>query len=435
MSLSKSTLNGNGQEATPKPRSSGCRICNDLGWVYASHDSTSLEQCICQPDTLKQQQENIRHSSGMYNLLDRMTFESINPNGREGFVWSKSFQSVLESAKKYSENINGWLLITGAHGTGKTHLAVAIANVCIARGIKVIYEQCPDLLDKLINQGTQELQLALKAPLLILDDLSIYNRTDWAENKIGYLLSKRYTEQLPTIVISHIEINSLSKREFSILQDSKLVNKIHIQQDYNTFKSPTDIEQSNLTNMSFELFNTYGRNATGMQRRTLIEAKAAAKIFAEEPNGWLYLSGATGVGKTHLAVAIFLFRISLGEPVIFKFIPDMLDELRNTFSRQDYTGFHDKISTIKDSQLLILDDLGAQVNTSWSEEKIYQILTHRHDRKYPTVITSRILLDSTINSILPFSPKYLSAIMSRLKDAYVVHERYMDAPDYRNRGE
>ena len=92
------------------------------------------------------------------------------------------------------------------------------------------------------------------------------------------------------------------------------------------------------------------------------------------------------------------------------------------------------------TELLILDDLGAHASTPWAEEKLYQIIVRRHDMARPTVITSRILLegldDSGIDSsgAAIFSSRYAQAVASRLRDALIVVERLMDAPDFRHRG-
>ena len=442
MSSYRNILSGNGPEGTTEPEPAPlCAICGDWGWVSAkpelgSSESGKIEQCKCRLKTTEQSAAFLEQFSGI-GTLDRMTFASADPRGRRGFADPKSFRAALENSENYAENPAGWLFITGVPGTGKTHLAAAIANWRVSQGLPVKYEQCPALLDKVRQSGNQPLYDALSVPLLILDDLGMHTATPWAESILGRLLNKRYLEHMPTVVVSDVEINTLGLREQAILQDSIFVKRLHI---YQGIGKPSDTEidvgASALNSMTFRSFRPTGRNASAMQKMTLEGAKEAASTFAEDPNGWLYLSGRTGVGKTHLAVAIANTQMEFGRPIVFKFVPDMLDGMRRTFDREADTDFHRLLSHFKETELLILDDLGSQLPTPWSEEKLYQILVHRHDRRLPTVITSRILLDSLIEGERPsFSAKYEAAMMSRLRDAHVVHERFMDAPDYRNRGE
>ena len=76
----------------------------------------------------------------------------------------------------------------------------------------------------------------------------------------------------------------------------------------------------------------------------------------------------------------------------------------------------------------------AVASTSWAEEKLYQLIVHRHDAMLPTVFTSRIALETIGESETRITTRYSEAIVSRLSDANVVAERYISAPDFRHRG-
>jgi DNA replication protein DnaC len=90
---------------------------------------------------------------------------------------------------------------------------------------------------------------------------------------------------------------------------------------------------------------------------------------------------------------------------------------------------------IRNSELLILDDLGAHSSTAWAEEKLYQIIVHRYNSALPTVITSQVkLTDPDQDDGDPRGASFSASIMSRLRDGLMVSERYLEAPDYRNRG-
>ena len=87
------------------------------------------------------------------------------------------------------------------------------------------------------------------------------------------------------------------------------------------------------------------------------------------------MSGATGVGKTHLSVAIAGNRIKDFKPIYYGFLPNILERLRNFNNNQpdNYLNF------LIEHPFLIIDDLGSHTNSIWAEEKIYQLIVlHFH---------------------------------------------------------
>jgi DNA replication protein DnaC len=142
---------------------------------------------------------------------------------------------------------------------------------------------------------------------------------------------------------------------------------------------------------------------TEAQRREINTAAERALHYAEEPQGWLLLQGTYGIGKTHLAAAIGNWRLDKGEAVLFITVPDLLDHLRATFGPTSEIAYDERFEQIRTATLLILDDLGAESQTAWAQEKLYQLLNHRHTTKLPTVVTTNRdveLLDARIRSRL-----------------------------------
>src|SRR4029078_3601947 len=74
--------------------------------------------------------------------------------------------------------------------------------------------------------------------------------------------------------------------------------------------------------------------------------------------------------------------------VLFAVVPDLLDHLRATFDPTNGVAYDDRFSAIRNSPLLVLDDLGTENTTPWAREKLYQIFNHRYNEQLPTVITS-----------------------------------------------
>jgi len=111
----------------------------------------------------------------------------------------------------------------------------------------------------------------------------------------------------------------------------------------------------------------------------------------------LVLSGATGVGKTHLAAAIVHRLIESDLPAQFMNLVSFLSELRASF---DGT-FRPAITDAKASAaaVLVVDDLGAERGTAWSMETVYQILDHRIQHCLPTILTTNLSVEELQHSV------------------------------------
>ena len=113
------------------------------------------------------------------------------------------------------------MLFTGDHGSGKTHLAAAIANYRLVQGYAVLFITAPDLLDHLratfspsspvsYNRRFEEL---CAAPLLVLDDLGTHSATARAKEKLYQLFNYRYVARLPTVMTSSLTLDELEKQD------------------------------------------------------------------------------------------------------------------------------------------------------------------------------------------------------------------------------
>ena len=148
-----------------------------------------------------------------------------------------------------------------------------------------------------------------------------------------------------------------------------------------------------LTRLTFDNLLPQGRSENRVNQEQFSRAYQAAKAFAAEPEGWLVLVGASGCGKTHLAAAIANHCIQSNRPAFYITTPDLLDHLRSTFSPNSEVAYDEFFEQVRNTPLLILDDLGAQSSTSWAKEKLDQLLNHRFNNQLPTVIVSIIPLE------------------------------------------
>lgn len=135
-------------------------------------------------------------------------------------------------------------------------------------------------------------------------------------------------------------------------------------------------------------FDTFSpERAVSTDRNRLAEIKQQMMEYAEHPRGWRVLCGPFGCGKTHLAYAVAAHRFAMGRAVYVATVPDLLDMLRAGYNSQA-DDFERRFETIKNVELLVLDDLGAQSDTLWVGEKLYQIINHRYAKELPLIITT-----------------------------------------------
>lgn len=153
------------------------------------------------------------------------------------------------------------------------------------------------------------------------------------------------------------------------------------------------------------------------------EAYRAAQSYANSPYGWLVMLGPYGCGKTHLAVSIARVRVNAGDAVLVQTAPDLLGYLRSGFASNADVSYDERLEQMKNVDMLVIDDFGAQNSTDWATEQFFQLLNHRYNAELATVITSNNM------SLEGVDPR----IASRLRDRELVTMVVMDqARDFRS---
>ena len=166
--------------------------------------------------------------------------------------------------------------------------------------------------------------------------------------------------------------------------------------------------KSRMALMSFDNFDVSLQ--TNPAHQTQLEQNLQrCKTFAGDfhlPSEGLFMIGGTGIGKTHLSLAIAHVLIERGISVVYGSVLDLLSRIE-----QEHFSGGENANTTKDlllsSDLLIIDDLGSERKTQFYDSTLYNIVNTRQNCGLPLVINTNCTIDTIYKH-------YGQRIMSRL---------------------
>ncbi len=128
----------------------------------------------------------------------------------------------------------------------------------------------------------------------------------------------------------------------------------------------------------------------------------------------LYFYGRTGLGKTHLSLAIANEVIKKGFSVVYGSVISFFNQLEREKFGRDNTDSN-TMELLSGADLLILDDLGAEFTTALTTSNLYEIIDNRIQRGLPTIINSNL-------SPSDLKDRYPESIVSRIIGTFNVIE-------------
>lgn len=112
------------------------------------------------------------------------------------------------------------------------------------------------------------------------------------------------------------------------------------------------------------------------------------KMFTE--NIGLMFYGTQGIGKSYTSFAIANRLLSKLVPVIAISTIGLLERIKKTYNSYGTEGEIEILNQLSDAKLLILDDLGAENDTAWVKEKLYEIIDNRDRHGKPLIVTTNL---------------------------------------------
>lgn len=147
----------------------------------------------------------------------------------------------------------------------------------------------------------------------------------------------------------------------------------------------------------------------------------AAKAWARgDGPPWLFMFGGYGTGKTHLLGAAFYALLDAGRPPIYTVAPLLLDYIRKGIGAEGRDEYAARFDAVRECPLLILDDLGAEGRSKWTDETLFKLVDYRYRLKLPLAVATNLRPDE-------LEPR----IASRLQDRRLSRTLVMRGRDWR----
>ena len=157
-------------------------------------------------------------------LLNQYVGQRFQARLFETFEVTEENRKAYERCRQYAETFkpkSESLILVGECGTGKTHLAVAILQRVVQKGIFGVFVTVPELINSIKKnfdsktKNYEVIDLVKTADFLVLDDLGAEKEEkpgSWVSEQLFIIMNARYEKALPTVITSNFTLDELEKR-------------------------------------------------------------------------------------------------------------------------------------------------------------------------------------------------------------------------------
>ena len=172
---------------------------------------------------------------------------------------------------------------------------------------------------------------------------------------------------------------------------------------------------SDFDTFSLDYYNNQKASGENISERERMQkyfeyCKKYAKSFCSKSKNIL-MRGNTGLGKTHLSLAIAKSVTEKGYGVVYCSTPEIISEIeKEHFGKSTDNG---TLEMLKECDLIVLDDLGTEFHTSFTKTTAYNLINSRLIHRKPTIISTNLELEE-------LEELYSGRLVSRLMGEYVI---------------
>ena len=183
------------------------------------------------------------------------------------------------------------------------------------------------------------------------------------------------------------------------------------------------LERENFKALSYEYYDDteilpqLGITNAAYMRRVVAGGKEFVRVFDKKHDNLLF-TGSTGVGKTFLTNCIARELMDDFHSVIYLTASDLFDVFsRNKFDYDNAEDMKDMYRFILDCDLLIIDDLGTELNNSFTSSRLFYCINERMNMSRSTIISTNLTLARLRDS-------YTDRVTSRIMSGYRIIPLY-----------
>ena len=177
------------------------------------------------------------------------------------------------------------------------------------------------------------------------------------------------------------------------------------------------LERENFKALSYEYYDDteilpqLGITNAAYMRRVVAGCREFVRDFDKKHDNLLF-TGSTGVGKTFLTNCIARELMDDFHSVIYLTASDLFDVFsRNKFDYDNAEDMKDMYRFILDCDLLIIDDLGTELNNSFTSSQLFYCINERMNMSRSTIISTNLTLARLRDS-------YTDRVTSRIMSGY-----------------
>jgi len=197
-----------------------CTLCRGTGWKLVPRPDGAAGSVAVPCDCgMQERTGRVMERARIPKRYEHCDFESYVTDLADGKTWTPQHAQSLKQGKvltqgfvrDYPGSAEKGLLLMGASGVGKTHLAVAALKELIKRGHGGLFCDYRELLKEIqasYNPASESTEMGILEPIrtaeiLVLDDLGASKPSAWVLDIIGLVLNARYNEKRVTILTTN----------------------------------------------------------------------------------------------------------------------------------------------------------------------------------------------------------------------------------------